>query len=238
MEWATEFADHLPYTPMSPNEVEYNHQLIDQFAVNYDAGQYDFTVLACHLMTMRVTYYKLWQSREANPNGFRMAVEKVDDIRNKDRFGEHPAHFSQIGEKDSVRLLWMLGFPKWTINDHIALVDERNIIAHPRGRVMYSTIEATDERLSRGLTAVQTMQRRSRVAVARIYTRFIRETVQDPDYDLVETQPLVQEKLIRHNHLSLKDIEVCQEHRLKEIFRGELLQRAEAVRAFLTENYG
>lgn len=238
MEWATEFADYLPYEPMSPNEVEYNRQIIHQLAVNYNVGQYDFAVLACHLVTLRVAHYKLWQSREANPNGFRTAVEKIDDIRNKDRFGDHPAHFSLIGEKDAVRLLWTLGFPKWTIDDHIALVDERNVIAHPSGRVMYSTVEATDERLSRGLTAVQTVHRRSRVAVARIYTSFIRETVRDPDYDPVETQPLVQEKLIRHNHLSLKDIAVCQEHRLTEIFRDELLQRAEAIQAFLVENYG
>ena len=238
MEWATEFADYLPYTPMSPSEVEYNRQLIDQFAVNYDAGQYDFTVLACHLVTMRVIYYKLWQSKEASPNGFRTAVEKIADVRNKDRFGDHPAHFSRIGEKDAVRLLWTLGFPKWATKDHIALVDERNVIAHPSGRVLYSTVEATDERLSRGLTVVQTTQQRSRVAVASIYTRFVRETVQDPDYDPVETQPLVEEKLIRQNHLSPKDIEVCQEHRLTEIFRDELLQRAEAIRAFLVENYG
>ena len=238
MEWATEFADYLPYEPMSPAEVEYNRQLIDRLAVNYDAGQYDFAVLACHLMAMRVTYYKLWQSREAHPNGFRTAVEKIADIRNKDRFGDHPADFSRIGEKDAVRLLRTLGFPKWTIDDYTALVDERNIVAHPNGRVLYSTIEATDERLSRGLMVVQTTQQRARVVVARIYMRLVREFVRDPDYDPVETQPLVEEKLIRHNHLSLKDIEVCQEHRLTEIFRGESLKRAEAIQAFLTENYG
>ena len=238
MEWATEFADYLPYTPMSLEEVEYDRQLIDQFAANYDAEQYDFTVLACHLVTMRVTYYKLWQSREAHPNGFRTAVAKIDDIRNKDRFGDHPAHFSRIGEKDAVRLLRMLGFPKRTIHDYIALVDERNIIAHPSGRVLYSTTEATDERLSRGLMVVQATQQRARVVVARIYTRFIREVAGDPDYDPVETRPLVEEKLIRYNHLSLKDIEVCQEHRLTEIFRGESLKRAQTIQTFLNENYG
>jgi len=236
MEWTTEFADYLPYTPMSPGEVEYNRQLIDQFAVNYDAGQYDFTVLACHLVTMRITYYKLWQSKQANPVGFQTAVEKIDD-RNKNRIGNYPAGFSRISEKNAIRLLRTLGHPDWAIKDFINLVDERNDIAHPSGKAMYGTIEATDERLSRGLTVVQTTQRRSRIAVARIYTRFIREVVQDPDYDPVETQPLVEERLIRHNHLSLNDIGVCQEQRLTEIFQGKLLQRAKVIQEFLIENY-
>ena len=237
MEWATDFADYLPYTPMSSDEVEYNRQLIDQFAVNYDSGQYDFTVLACHLVTMRITYYKLWQSKQANPVGFQTAVEKIDD-RNKNRIGDYPTDFGRISEKNAIRLLRTSGHPEWAIKDYINLVDERNDIAHPSGKVMYSTSAATDERLSRRLTVVQTTQQRSRVAVARIHTRFVGEVVQDPDYDPVETQPLVEEKLIRHNHLSLKDIGVCQEHRLTEIFRGKLLQRAEAIQAFLVEHYG
>ena len=237
MEWATEFADYLPYTPISPREVEYNLQLIDQLTANYETGQYDFAALACHLVTMQVTYYKLWQSKQAFSRGFRTAVEKVLDI-NQRGVGNYPTDFGRISEKNAIRLLRTLGYPDWAIDDCVRLVDERNDIAHPSGRVMYSAVEATDERLSRGLSVVQMTQRRSRVAIARIYTGFIRETVQDPEYDPVETGPLVAEKLIRHNHLSLKDIEICQEHRLKNVFRGEFLEKAEAVQTFLCENYG
>ena len=237
MEWAMEFADYLPYTPMSPDEVEYNRQLIDQLTVNYEAGQYDFTVLACHLVMMRATYYKLWQNKQANPVGFQTAVEKIDD-RNKNRIGNYPTDFSRISEKNAVRLLGTLGHPNRTINNCIELVDERNDIAHPSGKVMYNTVEATDYRLSRGLVAVQTTQQRSKLAIAKIYASFIRETVQDPEYDPAETGLLVEEKLIRHNHLSIKDIEICQEHRLTAITQGERLKRAEAIQVFLIENYG
>ena len=237
MEWATEFADYLPYTPMSPDEVEYNRKLIDQLAANYEAGQYDFTVLACHLVTMRATYYKLWQSKQAYPVGFHTEVEKIVD-RNKNNIGKYPTDFSRISEKNAFRLLRTLGSPNWTIDNCIKLVDERNGIAHPSGKVMYSTVEATDERLSRGLAVIQTTQQRSKVAIAKIYARFIRETVQDPEYDPAETGSLVEENLIRHNHLSIKDIEICQEHRLTAITQGERLKRSEAIQVFLIENYG
>lgn len=237
MEWATEFADYLPYTPMSPDEVEYNRQLIDQFAVNYDGGQYDFSVLACHLVTMRITYYKLWQSKQANPFGFQTAVEKIDD-RNKRGVGNYPADFSKITEKNAFRLLWALGYPNCSIEACVRLVDERNRIAHPGGRMIYSTVEAADERITRGLGIVQETQHRSKIAITTIYTRFIREILDDSEYDPAETLTLVEERLIRHNHLSLKDIEICRGHRLKEIFPREILQKAEAIQSCLIENYG
>ena len=236
MEWATDFADYFPYTPMSPDEVEYNQKLLDQLTANYETGQYDFTVLACHLVTVQVTYYKLWQSKQANPCGFQTAIGKNDNIPTG--IGNHPNDFRKISERNAVRLLRTLGLPECAIKDRIELVGERDNIAHPSGKVMYSTIEATDERLSRGLEVVQITQQRSKVAIAKIYTRFIRETVHDSEYDPAETESLVEEKLIRHNHLSIKDIEICQEHRLTEILRGELLRRAEAIQAFLIENYG
>ena len=186
---------------------------------------------------MQVTYYKLWQIKQAFPLGFKTAVEKVLD-RNQWGVGNYPTDFRRISEKNAIRLLRTLGYPDWTIDECVKLVDERNDIAHPSGRVMYSALEATDERLSRGLSIVQNTQRRSRVAIAKIYSVFVRETVQDPEYDPVEIGPLVAEKLIRHNLLSLKDVEICQEHRLKDVLRGESLEKAEAIQAFLSENYG
>ncbi len=136
MECATEFADYLPYTPMSPDGVEFNGILIDQLAANYETGQYDFTVLACHLVTMQVTYYKLWQSNRANPIGFRTAVENIKDS-DKQGVGNYPTDFSRISERNAVKLLRTLGIPSWAVTACIQLVDEPNSIAHPSGKVKY-----------------------------------------------------------------------------------------------------
>lgn len=236
MEWGIEFADYLPHSPKSPDEVAYNRQLINQLTVNYEAGLYDFTVLACHLLTMRAIYYKLWQSNQADPAGFQTVLLDIND-RNKNGIGNEPNDFSKIREKNAAQLLKTLNHSESTIAIYVEMVDERNNIAHSSGQAMFNSAESTNERLSRGLETVKITQQCSTNAIREIYTRFIKEIIRDPEYDVAETEILVEEKLIKHHHLSLKDIEVCQEHRLTEIFRGEVLRRAEAIQAFLTENY-
>ncbi len=237
MEWSSEFARYLPHSPASQDEAKYNRQLIERIAVNYEAGQYDFAALACHLTTLRITQYKLWQSKKANPSGFRTAASKIENIRNPENFGEYPANFSQTGERDIIRLSRTLGIPEHAICDQLSLLEKRNLIAHPSGKVIYDAIEEANERLTIGLSVVETMQRYSKVAVAKIYREFIKGTVQTPEYDPAETETAIQEELIRNHYLSPQDIEVCKEQRMHEILRGEDLRRAGEIQNVLKEHY-
>ncbi len=237
MEWSSEFERYLPYSPASNDEAKYNRQLIERIAINYEAGQYDFAALACHLTTMRITQYKLWQSKKANPVGFGTAANNIEGLTINENFGEHPAHFGPIGERHIIRLSITLGIPKRAVDEQLSLLEERNRVAHPSWTVTYDTIEEADERLKKGLSLVETTQRYSKVAVAKIYREFIKGTVQSSEYDSAENGTAIQEELIKNHYLSPQDIEVCKEQRMHEILRGEDLRRAGEIQNFLEEHY-
>ncbi|GAB3858812.1 hypothetical protein [Hymenobacter negativus] len=208
MEEATPIMDYLPNSFKHQNEQDYVSFLWDAFASNYEAGQYQFALLAYHMLFMSGVYCSLWQIRTSRQSLFANALlfHQDEEVMLE---ATSPFVFSKAQESNVFKFMRLIDCEKQHIGKFTKLVKDRNSIAHSNGNIFYQTKPAADIQIAEVLRQLAVIQELMRPILHSCLSQFLLEShnPEEREYSLDEDQ--IREVLIHANYFSAHDIACC-----------------------------
>lgn len=238
MEDALELADYLPLSFQSSSEGEYVAFLWQAFEANYQAGQYQFAFLACHMLMMSFAYFSIWQISKTLPEDFEKSLIGFPRDENDLLKATSPFNFSRVGESNVFRFLKLLRLDNGKIGVYAKLVADRNNAAHANGEIHFSDQHSLDGKIAAVLRAVREIQAHSTTVIRRCYEDFLVQSQDEEEREYSEPDDQIREVLVRGNYMSRKDIEVCLGFDLSPLQSQTGFDQIKALHQSLQELYG
>ena len=230
MEEFYEIMRYLPASYKSPEEQNYNANLVELFPIAYDAGKYDFALFSCHMLYMSFVFFSLWQIKKALPNEFASSMvgfQKDEETRISN--AQTPYVFSSIKEKTVFRFFKLLGCKNEAIGKFAKLVDYRNDIAHPNGIIQCKEQKDADFRLSEVLAQMKAIQLCMIPVIHSCLREFLLSSGNPDTREYPDPTDQIREILIHANYFSEKDIEACLSFDISELAECEGYQEITAL---------
>lgn len=228
--------DYLPLAYPSAREGEYVHFVWEGFESNYNAGKYQFAMLAFHMLYMSYVYFSVWQIKQAKPEAFTHAVL----FQQKERellAASSPFTFSEVNERSIFKFLRLAGCENQHIGKFQKLVDQRNEIAHPNGNIFFSDQETADQRIEEVMQQVRGIQTHMPPVLHSCLLRFLRDSANPDEREIADIDDHVEINFLHKHYVSPKDIEECLTCNLSEFdaspFQDEVHALVVAIRARL-----
>lgn len=238
MDAALEVHDYLPITYPSASEGEYIRFVWEAFESNYNAGKYQFAMLAFHMLYMSYVYFSVWQIKQAKPEAFTHAVlfqQKEKELLT----ASSPFTFSEVNERSIFKFLRLAGCEIQHIGKFQKLVDQRNKIAHPNGNIFFSDQATADQRIEEVMQQVREIQAHMQLVLHSCLLQFIRENSNPDEREISDINDHIEMSFLHKHYLSRKDIEVCLACDLSEFdtspFKDEVQALVDALRARLED---
>ena len=210
MEEAAELDNYLPLSFRTKSEQDYITFLWDAFETNYASGNYQFALLAYHMLAMSFIYFNIWQIKQTEPRDFAMGLIGFGkDTENDLIQATSPFVFSSVNERSILRFLKLIACDNSKIGTYAKLVDDRNETAHPNGNIFYSTRAALDIKITEILRVVAEIETHSKPVIEHCYREFLLRNHDPDEREYPDDADQIREVLIHGNYLSRKDIEVC-----------------------------
>lgn len=208
MDSALEIHDYLPLAYPSASEGEYVRFLWEAFESNYDAGKYQFAMLALHMLYMSYVYFSVWQIKQAKPEAFTHAVlfqQKEKELMT----ATSPFTFSEVNERSIFKFLRLAGCENQHIGKFQKLVDQRNEIAHPNGNIFFSDQETADQRIDEVMQQVRGIQAHMLPVLQSCFLKFLRDSANPDEREIADINDHVEMNFLHKHYLSRKDIDAC-----------------------------
>ncbi|WP_375417013.1 hypothetical protein [uncultured Hymenobacter sp.] len=210
MEEAARILDYLPRRFKNEQEQEYVGFLWQAFEQNYANGQYQFALLAYHMLFMSCVYCAVWQIK-GNRKVLLESALLLHQDEDKDKIlkASSPFSFSRMQERAVFNLLRLVDCERQHIGKLKKLVDDRNDMAHANGSIYYASAATADIKINEVLALLGTVQNLMRPVVQGCFKQFLLDS-HDPElreYPLEEDQ--IQEVLIYTNYFSPSNEEAC-----------------------------
>ena len=225
MDAALEIHDYLPLAYPSAGEGEYIRFVWEAFESNYVAGNYQFAMLAFHMLYMSYVYFSVWQIKQAKPEAFTHAVlfqQKEKELLT----ASSPFTFSEVNERSIFKFLRLAGCENQHIGKFQKLVDQRNEIAHPNGNIFFSDQATADQRIEEVMQQIRGIQAHMSSVLRACLLQFLRDSANPDEREIADSEVHVEMNFLHKHYLSRKDIEACLACDLSEFdaspFRGEV----------------
>ncbi|RYU84433.1 hypothetical protein [Hymenobacter persicinus] len=208
MEEAARIRDYLPRRFKNEREQEYINALWQAFEQNYLAGQYQFALLAYHMLFMSCVYCAIWQikgNRKVLLENALILHQDEDKILN----ASSPFNFSEMQERAVFSLLRLVNCERQHIGKLKKLVDDRNNMAHANGNIYYTSEALANSKTREVLALLDIIHDLMRPVVQECFKQFLLNS-HDPElreYPMEEDQ--IQEVLIYTNYFSPNNEEAC-----------------------------
>lgn len=226
MDAAQEIHDYLPLAYPSTSEGEYIRFVWEAFESNYEAGKYQFAMLAFHMLYMSYVYFSVWQIKQAQPNDF---AKSIIFMKKEEEAGllkaSSPFSFSEINERTIFKFLRLAGCESQHISKFQKLVDQRNEIAHPNGNIFFSDQATADQRIEEVMQQIRGIQAHMPPVLRACLLQFLRDSANPDEREIADSEVHVEMNFLHKHYLSRKDLEACITCCLDEFddspFRGE-----------------
>lgn len=225
MDAALEIHDYLPLAYPSAGEGEYIRFVWEAFESNYEAGKYQFAMLAFHMLYMSYVYFSVWQIKQAQPEAFTHAVlfqQKEKELLT----ASSPFTFSEVNERSIFKFLRLAGCENQHIGKFQKLVDQRNEIAHPNGNIFFSDQATADQRIEEVMQQIRGIQNHMPSVLHACLLQFLRDSANPDEREIADSEVHVEMNFLHKHYLSRKAIEACLACDLSEFdaspFRGEV----------------
>lgn len=208
MDAALEIHDYLPLACPSTGEGEYIRFLWEAFESNYEAGKYQFAMLAFHMLYMSYVYFSVWQIKQAKPEAFTHAVlfqQKEKELLT----ASSPFTFSEVNERSIFKFLRLAGCESQHIGKFQKLVDQRNEIAHPNGNIFFSDRSTANQRIEEVMQQIRGIQAHMTTVLHTCLMQFLRDSANPDEREISDIEDHAEINFLHKNYLSRKDIEVC-----------------------------
>ncbi|HEH9402026.1 TPA: hypothetical protein SIA35_004138 [Aeromonas sobria] len=208
MDTALEVHDYLPLSYPSEGEADYIIFVWEAFQSNYEAGKYQFAMLAFHMLYMSYVYFSVWQIKQAKPEAFTHAVlfqQKEKELLT----ASSPFTFSEVNERSIFKFLRLAGCENQHIGKFQKLVDQRNEIAHPNGNIFFSDQEAADKRIEEVMQQIRGIQIHMKTVLHICMLQFLRDSANPEEREIADSKDHVEMNFLLKHYLSRKDIEAC-----------------------------
>jgi hypothetical protein len=217
VEGALEIHDYLPLAYPSANEGEYIRFIWESFESNYQAGKFQFAMLAFHMLYMSFVYFSVWQIKQARPGDFANSIIFFKKEEERGLQGAtSPFTFSEVNERSIFKFLRLAGCENQRIGQYQKLVDMRNEIAHPNGNIFFNDQTTADKRIEEVMAQIRGIQAHM-TPVLHICTRkFLHDSADPDEREYAEPNDQVEQLLLHRHYLSRKDIEACMTYDLGE----------------------
>lgn len=222
---ALEIHDYLPLAYPSASEGEYIRFVWEAFESNYEAGKYQFAMLAFHMLYMSYVYFSVWRIKQAKPEAFTHAVlfqQKEKELLT----ASSPFTFSEVNERSIFKFLRLAGCENQHIGKFQKLVDQRNEIAHPNGNIFFSDQATADQRIEEVMQQIRGIQTHMPSVLHACLLQFLRDSANPDAREIADSEVHVEINFLHKHYLSRKDIEACLACDLSEFddspFRGEV----------------
>ncbi|OON68122.1 hypothetical protein [Hymenobacter sp. CRA2] len=208
MEEAAQILDFLPRSFKHQNEQDYVNFLWDAFVSNYEAEQYQFALLAYHMLFMSGVYCSLWQIRSSRSDLFTNALlfhQHEEAMLN----ATSPFVFHKAQESSIFKFMRLIDCEDQHIGKLTKLVKDRNSIAHSNGNIFFSTKAAADIQIAEVIRQLTVVQELMKPVLHSCLKQFLIESYNSESraYTLAEDQ--IRESLIHDNYFSRQDISSC-----------------------------
>ena len=225
MDAALDIHDHRPLAYPSAGEGDYIRFVWEAFESNYVAGNYQFAMLAFHMLYMSYVYFSVWQIKQAKPEAFTHAVlfqQKEKELLT----ASSPFTFSEVNERSIFKFLRLAGCENQHIGKFQKLVDQRNEIAHPNGNIFFSDQATADQRIEEVMQQIRGIQAHMSSVLRACLLQFLRDSANPDEREIADSEVHVEMNFLHKHYLSRKDIEACLACDLSEFdaspFRGEV----------------
>lgn len=210
MEAAEEVHGFLPLAYPSASEGDYIRFIWEAFESNYNAGKYQFAMLAFHMLYMSYVYFSVWQIKQAQPADF---AKSIIFMKKEEEAGllnaSSPFSFSEINERTIFKFLRLAGCESQHIGKFQKLVDQRNEIAHPNGNIFFSDQETADQRIEEVMQQIRGIQAHMSLVLHSCLLQFLRESANPDEREIADINDHVEMKMLHKHYLSRKNIETC-----------------------------
>lgn len=238
MDEALEIHDYLPLAYPSASEGEYIRFVWEGFESNYNAGKYQFAMLAFHMLYMSFVYFSVWQIKQAKPEAFTHAVlfqQKEKELLT----ATSPFTFSEVNERSIFKFLRLTGCENQHIGKFQKLVDQRNEIAHPNGNIFFSDEDTANQRIEEVMQQVRDIQAHMPPVLHNCLLQFLRDSANPDEREIADINDHVEISFLHKHYMSRKDIEECLTCDLSEFdadpFQGEVQALVSVLRAKLED---
>jgi hypothetical protein len=225
MDSALEIHDYLPLAYPSASEGGYIRFVWEAFESNYEAGKYQFAMLAFHMLYMSYVYFSVWRIKQAKPEAFTHAVlfqQKEKELLT----ASSPFTFSEVNERSIFKFLRLAGCENQHIGKFQRLVDQRNEIAHPNGNIFFSDQATADQRIEEVMQQIRGIQTHMPSVLHACLLQFLHDSANPDEREIADSEVHVEINFLHKHYLSRKDIEACLACDLSEFddspFRGEV----------------
>ena len=239
MEEAFELSDYLPGLFKNPGERKYIDFRWDSFKTNYKEDKFQFALLAYHMLTMSLVYFKIWQVKCAWQQDFEKSLIGFGKNIEKDLIdATSPFTFSRVQERSVLRLLKLVGCDNSKIGKYAELVDDRNKVTHSNGNIYVNTKDMLESKISNVLKVVYDIQIHSKPVVESCYRDFLCQNsdIEEPEYE--DDSDQIREVLIHPNYMSDKDIAFCCDFDLSKLDVSKRSDRVNNLHNSLLRDYG
>jgi hypothetical protein len=239
MEEALELVNYLPVSYKTRSEGDYIEFLWDAFQSNYNAGKYEFSSLAFHLLYMSFVSFAIWQIRLVRELDFKKALIGFQlESENSLLDADTPFKFyEKLKESQIFRFLKLIGCENDQVGEFAKFVKRRNKIAHPSGTVFFNDQVSIDAEIANMMREVVNIQRHMRPIIIEVYGRFLVESSDIEEREYADPKLEIEVSLIHQNYISPKDIEICLGYDLAPLGTDPNFAAIQALHQCLQENY-
>lgn len=205
---ATRILDHLPTRFKNEQEQRYIEFLWQAFAHNYENGQYQFSLLAYHMLFMSCVYCAVWQIKGSRKILFENALLLHQDEK-KMLNASSPFSFSEVQERAVFALLRLVDCEHQHIGKLKKLVDDRNNMAHANGSIYFASEATADIKINEVLALLDVIQDLMRPVVQGCFEQFLMDSYDPELREYPQEEDQIQEALIYTNYFSPRNTEAC-----------------------------
>ena len=217
MDEAYQIFDYLPVRFKNENETEYINFLWSSFESNHEKGNYQFAVIAYHMLFMSFIYFKVWQIKNNTSANFENSlIGFADKIEKSFMEATSPFSFSEEQEARIFLFFKLIGIGPERIGKYKKLVKDRNEIAHSNGNVFYKSEDDLFDKVIEYNKMIAEIQIYSNALIQNCYSCFLKESANVEEREYLEREYQLKEALIYRHYLSKADIKYCYSYEIEQ----------------------
>lgn len=238
MEESYQILDFLPLRFKNPREQEYIEFLWQSFETNYKNGNYQFAIMAYHMLFMSFVYFNVWQIKKNTNGDFQKSLFGFSDhIEKNFNSASSPFTFSQENEAKIFAFLKLIGIGKEKIGQYKKMVNDRNEIAHSNGNIYYQNQQDIDQKIHDYIRFAEEIQQYSAPLIEACFQNFLLESADPEEREYPSESDQINEVLIFEHYLSQRDIQICSAFNITLYQENENYQSVQNLHNKLKEDY-
>lgn len=213
---SSEFPEFLEYLPKRFDNLEqesYVKNLIETFNINYHHKKFESAFFNLHILYMIIIYSYIIKIKNQDMNKFYLCLINLDknEIKKyKDRFPDGKIglfDFNVFKESNVFKFFECVGLTDQEIRDLGESVANRNVYAHPRGRVVIKESSKLNEVIQKNIICLKSLHSKFKDILVSLIIDYLKNNFSDIEGDIEELERFIAEKQEETNEYNALQIQ-------------------------------